>query len=49
VADALMDYYDAGVNKFILRGFDPVGDVIGIGRDLIPLVRAAVAARDAVA
>lgn len=49
VADALMDYYDAGVNKFILRGFDPVGDVIGIGRDLIPLVRAGVAARDAVA
>lgn len=47
VADALMDYYDAGVNKFILRGFDPVEDVIGIGRDLIPLVRAAVAARDA--
>lgn len=47
VAEALMDYYDAGVNKFILRGFDPVEDVIGIGRDLIPLVRAAVAARDA--
>ncbi|MBF9149464.1 LLM class flavin-dependent oxidoreductase [Novosphingobium jiangmenense] len=47
VADALMDYYDAGVNKFILRGFDPVDDVIGIGRDLIPLVRAAVAQRDA--
>ncbi|MCY1672749.1 LLM class flavin-dependent oxidoreductase [Novosphingobium sp. SL115] len=46
VADALMDYYDAGVNKFILRGFDPVEDVIGIGRDLIPLVRAAVAQRD---
>jgi alkanesulfonate monooxygenase len=47
VADALMDYYDAGVSAFILRGFDPVDDVIAIGRDLIPLVRAGVAARDA--
>ncbi|MDX1291915.1 MAG: LLM class flavin-dependent oxidoreductase [Hyphomonas sp.] len=47
VADALMDYYDAGVTKFILRGFDPVDDVVAIGRDLIPLVRAKAAARDA--
>lgn len=47
VADALMDYYDAGVSAFILRGFDPVDDVIAIGRDLIPLVWAGVAARDA--
>lgn len=47
VADALMDYYDAGVSAFILRGFDPVEDVIAIGRDLIPLVRAKAAERDA--
>lgn len=47
VADALMDYYEAGVSAFILRGFDPVEDVIAIGRDLIPLVRAKVAQRDA--
>jgi alkanesulfonate monooxygenase len=47
LADALMDYYDAGVSAFILRGFDPVEDVIAIGRDLIPLLRAKVATRDA--
>jgi|APAra7269096936_1048531.scaffolds.fasta_scaffold13133_3 alkanesulfonate monooxygenase len=47
LADALMDYYDAGVSAFILRGFDPVEDVIAIGRDLIPLLRAKVAERDA--
>ncbi|MEP2494786.1 MAG: LLM class flavin-dependent oxidoreductase, partial [Parasphingorhabdus sp.] len=46
LSDALMDYYDAGVSAFILRGFDPVDDVIAIGRDLIPLLRAKVAARD---
>jgi alkanesulfonate monooxygenase len=47
LADALMDYYDIGVSKFILRGFDPVDDVVAIGRDLIPLLRARVANRDA--
>ena len=46
LAEALMDYYEAGVSAFILRGFDPVEDVIAIGRDLIPLLRAKVAARD---
>lgn len=46
LSDALMDYYDVGVSAFILRGFDPVDDVIAIGRDLIPLLRAKVAARD---
>ncbi|HWU01840.1 MAG TPA: LLM class flavin-dependent oxidoreductase [Novosphingobium sp.] len=46
LADALMDYYRAGVSKFIARGFDPVGDVVAIGRDLIPLLRARVADDD---
>jgi alkanesulfonate monooxygenase len=46
LADALMDYYAAGVSAFILRGFDPVEDVIAIGRDLAPLLRAKVAAFD---
>ena len=40
LSEALMDYYRAGVTKFILRGFDPVKDVIAIGRDLAPLLRA---------
>lgn len=46
LTDALMDYYRAGVSAFILRGFDPVEDVIAIGRDLAPRLRAAVAEHD---
>jgi len=47
VADALLDYYDLGVTTFLIRGFDPLDDAIDYGRELIPRVRAAVAARDA--
>ena len=47
VADALLDYYDLGVRKFLIRGFDPLIDAIEYGRDLIPRVRALVAAREA--
>jgi alkanesulfonate monooxygenase len=46
VADAMLDYYDIGVDHFLIRGFDPLGDAIGYGRDLIPAVRERVAARD---
>lgn len=46
LTDALMDYYKAGVSAFILRGYDPVEDVIAIGRDLIPRLRAAVEQHD---
>jgi alkanesulfonate monooxygenase len=47
VADALIDYYDLGIDHFLIRGFDPLGDAIAYGRDLIPLVRERVARRDA--
>ncbi|MEJ6009766.1 LLM class flavin-dependent oxidoreductase [Novosphingobium aquae] len=47
LSEALMDYYREGVTKFILRGFDPVEDVIAIGRDLAPLLRAKAADYDA--
>ena len=47
VADALLDYYDLGVSTFLIRGFDPLEDAIGYGRDLLPLVRERVALRDA--
>lgn len=47
VAESLLDYYDLGVSTFLIRGFDPVEDAIGYGRDLIPLVRQLVAERDA--
>jgi len=47
VAEGLLDYYDLGVTTFLIRGFDPLDDAIGYGRDLIPLVRELVARRDA--
>ncbi|MFT3801820.1 MAG: LLM class flavin-dependent oxidoreductase [Burkholderiaceae bacterium] len=47
VAHALLDYYDLGVTTFLIRGFDPLEDAIDYGRQLIPLTRELVAARDA--
>jgi alkanesulfonate monooxygenase len=46
VADALLDYYDIGVDHFLIRGFEPLDDAIAYGRDLIPLVRELVADRE---
>lgn len=45
VADALLDYYDLGVDSFLIRGFDPLNDAVEYGRELIPLTREKVAAR----
>jgi alkanesulfonate monooxygenase len=47
VADALIDYYDLGIDHFLIRGFDPLGDAIQYGRELLPLVHERVARRDA--
>ncbi|HEK1684396.1 TPA: LLM class flavin-dependent oxidoreductase [Pseudomonas putida] len=47
VADALLAYYDLGVTSFLIRGFDPLADAEDYGRELIPLTRAKVAARNA--
>ena len=46
VAEALLAYYDIGVTTFLIRGFDPLEDVIDYGRELIPRLRALVAQRD---
>lgn len=46
VAESLLDYYDLGVTTLLIRGFDPLGDALEYGRELIPLVRAEVARRD---
>jgi alkanesulfonate monooxygenase len=46
VADAMLDYYDLGIDIFLIRGFDPLPDAIAYGRDLLPRVRALVAGRD---
>jgi alkanesulfonate monooxygenase len=47
VAEAIARYYDLGVSGVLLRGFDPVADTERFGRELIPELRACVAARDA--
>ena len=44
VADAMLDYYHLGISTFLIRGFDPLLDAYLYGRDLIPRVRALVAA-----
>jgi alkanesulfonate monooxygenase len=46
VAEALLDYYDAGVTTLLIRGFEPLQDAIDYGRDLLPLVHAEVARRE---
>ncbi len=43
VAEALLDYYELGVTTFLIRGFDPLDDVIDYGRELIPRTRELVA------
>jgi alkanesulfonate monooxygenase len=48
VCEAMLDYWDLGVTTFLIRGFDPLEDALEYGRDLIPLMRAATAARPAV-
>ncbi|MCA9878260.1 MAG: LLM class flavin-dependent oxidoreductase, partial [Thermomicrobiales bacterium] len=47
VAESLLDYYDIGVSNILIRGFRPLEDAIDYGREIIPLVRAEVARRDA--
>ncbi|MET0269312.1 MAG: LLM class flavin-dependent oxidoreductase [Sphingomonas sp.] len=46
VADAMLEYYDLGIDHFLIRGFEPLDDAITYGRELLPLVHARVAARD---
>ncbi|MBB3213459.1 alkanesulfonate monooxygenase [Herbaspirillum sp. Sphag1AN] len=45
VADSLLAYYDLGITTFLIRGFEPLADALQYGRDLLPLVRRAVAER----
>jgi alkanesulfonate monooxygenase len=39
VADALTAYQRAGVDAVLIRGFDPLDDVVDWGRELVPLLR----------
>lgn len=47
VAQALLDYYDLGVEIISARGYDLLDDAIDFGRQVIPIVREEVAKRDA--
>jgi alkanesulfonate monooxygenase len=47
VAEAMLRYYDLGITTLLLKGFDPLVDVIEFGKELLPLVRQGVSARDA--
>ncbi|MFF4427540.1 LLM class flavin-dependent oxidoreductase [Streptomyces sp. NPDC001513] len=47
VAQALLDYYDLGVDILSARGYDLLGDAVDFGRHVIPLVREEVAKREA--
>lgn len=44
VSDALLDYYNLGIDSVLIRGFDPLNDAIEYGRELLPLTREKVAA-----
>ncbi|MET0388190.1 MAG: LLM class flavin-dependent oxidoreductase [Polyangiales bacterium] len=46
VAEAMLEYYDLGIDHFLIRGFEPLADAVGYGRDLLPRVRELVKARD---
>ena len=47
VVESLLEYYDLGITKFLFRGFDPLEDAIQYGHELLPALRAAVAAKGA--
>ena len=47
VAEAMLRYYDLGVTTLLLKGFDPLVDVIDFGERLLPLVRKGAELRDA--
>lgn len=46
VAASLGKYYALGIDTFLIRGFDPLGDAIRYGESLIPALRRHVAALD---
>ena len=39
VTGALMAYRRVGVDTVLIRGFDPLDDVVEWGRELVPLLR----------
>ena len=48
VADALLEYWDLGVENFLIRGFDQLGDVHDWGELLLPRLREGIEERVAI-
>lgn len=48
VADALLEYWDLGVENFLIRGFDQLGDVRDWGELLLPRLRDGIEQRVAI-
>jgi alkanesulfonate monooxygenase len=46
VAEALLEYVDAGVSTILIRGYDPLDDAIDYGRNLMPILRQEIAHRE---
>lgn len=49
VVESLLKYYDLGITKFLIRGYDPLRDVQEWGDELIPLLRRRAAEREPIA
>jgi alkanesulfonate monooxygenase len=47
VAKALLEYYNLGATSLLIRGYDPRPDAVQYGEELIPRIRALVAAHEA--
>jgi len=39
VAESIAEYYKLGINSVLIRGFDPLNDVIEYGKELLPSIR----------
>ncbi len=46
VSEAMLRYYDMGITRLVLKGFDPLEDVIDMGKRLLPLLREGAEQRD---
>jgi len=46
VAEAMLRYYDMGITRLLLKGFEPLADAIDFGKRLLPLLREGAEQRD---
>jgi alkanesulfonate monooxygenase len=46
VAEAMLRYYDMGITRLLLKGFEPLADSIDFGKRLLPLLREGAEQRD---